>query len=304
MSDVSFPESVNTLLSIEKWNNATATSQGYYLNTIKDKVTLILREIWDLLPQWYEDIKVKPSTWIKDFLEDLSASGIGRMTQIDKQVLEVLKVAYLIELQAWTQYADYIETALEESWELDNVKKALKSWTDEEVQHGLILKAVFEAWWMDWDADAAFESYIVQNPKPNFERYGTEWETYQQWTLLKELYARTDTEIGTKNFYSALRTKVKNPKIISLLELLSRDEIRHFRMFIALRKIVANEESSLQEAYTWLINIYLYFKMTWAIVLSTFFIDTVLKITAHMEQKNLDLQIARKVSWWNNPFWE
>jgi hypothetical protein len=43
---------------------------------------------------------------------------------------------------------------------------------------------------------------------------------------------------------------VKNPKIISLLELLSRDEIRHFRMFIALRKIVANEESSLQEAYT------------------------------------------------------
>ena len=119
----------------------------------------------------------------------------------------------------------------------DIIDWLLDRWMPEEIEHGRAMKRYVQKVWPEFNWDDAYRRFSMEfNPRCGFERY--------QESRALEMLARCVTETGAATFYKALRDATKEPVLKTLLDQMQRDEIRHYKNFLAFFRQYNDEEQN------------------------------------------------------------
>ena len=143
-------------------------------------------------------------------------------SRVDPQLLAFARGACLVEFNADT-YSDYLcrvfgnDTALQAQ---------IRTWGEEEKQHGLALRKWVELADPSFDFDhslAVFRAAYQQLPEDGGDSV--------RGSKARELVARCIVESGTTSYYSALKDAAEEPVLEEICRLIALDEVRHFNLF-------------------------------------------------------------------------
>lgn len=156
-------------------------------------------------------------------------------SKIDVDMLKVVKAAALVEYNA-TDYQTYLKNVFREDIDF---QKAVKAWTQEEVQHGIAL-----AKW----AQLADPSFSFEDALKRFRegyRIPVEATSSVRGSLWGELVSRCIIETGTSSFYTALKDATQEPVLKEICAHIAADEFRHYKLFYTyLQPYLAKEHPS------------------------------------------------------------
>ncbi|MBS0184736.1 MAG: ferritin-like domain-containing protein [Proteobacteria bacterium] len=154
---------------------------------------------------------------------------------VNPDVLKVVKAASLVEYNA-TDYEKYLNNIFHND---PLMKKAVKTWTIEEIQHG---KALAQ-WATLADPTFDFEAALkVFREGFQLDLYA---DTSTRGSLSGELVARCVIETATSSFYTALKDMAQEPVLKEICAHIAADELRHYKLFYThLQRYLETEHSS------------------------------------------------------------
>ena len=166
-----------------------------------------------------QDNGVRPHWRLDDIpLKDIDLSRIRPR----EEMLFMLAAASFIEFASDTYAGNLSEFYRDEP---DVAAWLSQQWEQEELQHGLALRAYVVAVWPEFPWQAAYDTF--------FEEYKALCgEDGYEATRALELAARCVVETGTSTFYRALRDLADEPVLYQLAEHIRSDEVRHYKHFL------------------------------------------------------------------------
>lgn len=153
-------------------------------------------------------------------------------SRLDADLVSLVKAAGMVETNA-PVYATYLCNVFHE---YPDVQKLARAWAEEEVRHGQALGR----WAMLADPDFDFET--------SFKRFTdgfqvpVELSESVRGSLTGELLARCVVETGTSSHYTAIRRATTEPVLEALCRRLAADELRHYKTFYELSKLLRAKE--------------------------------------------------------------
>ncbi len=153
-------------------------------------------------------------------------------SRLDADLVSLIKAASMVETNA-PVYATYLGNVFHE---YPDVQKLARTWAEEEVRHGQALGR----WAMLADPDFDFET--------SFKRFTDSFQVpvdrsqSVRGSLTGEVLARCVVETGTSSHYTAIRRATTEPVLEELCHRLAADELRHYKTFYELSKLLRAKE--------------------------------------------------------------
>lgn len=142
-------------------------------------------------------------------------------SRVDPEIVPVIKAASMVEYNA-ADYRTYLEGVFADD---PRIKKALKGWAEEEIQHGRALGR----WSMladpDFDFEASFERFVAGFRLP------LDADRSVRGSRTGELIARCMVETGTSSHYGALAEATDEPVLKAICRNIANDEFAHYCLF-------------------------------------------------------------------------
>lgn len=181
-------------------------------------------------------------------------------SKVDARLVPIMKAAALVEYNA-RDYARYLAEVFKDDAEFQSLAK---TWAEEEVQHGDALRKWSEL------ADPTF------NFEESFRRFTTGYKQMPhnvsgsvRGSRSGELIARCIVEMGTSNYYTAVKDRALEPVLKAVVGKIAADELRHYKLFytvlqryrdaehptlwkrikVALSRVAESEDDELAYAY-------------------------------------------------------
>ncbi|PJK31245.1 ferritin-like domain-containing protein [Minwuia thermotolerans] len=142
-------------------------------------------------------------------------------SRVDSDILAVIRAASLVERNS-ADYVAYLKRVISDDPEF---RAAAEQWGHEEHQHGIVLGRWAEMADPDFDFETAFRRFTEGYRIP------VDAEASVRGSRAGEMVARCVVEAGTSSFYAALRDATEEPVLKDICNRISKDEIRHYRMF-------------------------------------------------------------------------
>lgn len=140
---------------------------------------------------------------------------------VEPEILAVIRAASLVERNS-ADYVTYLKRVITNDPEF---AEAAEQWGNEEHQHGIVLGRWAEMADPHFDFEAAFARFTEGYRIP------VDAEASVRGSQAGEMVARCVVEAGTSSFYAALRDATDEPVLKEICDRISKDEIRHYRMF-------------------------------------------------------------------------
>lgn len=175
---------------------------------------------------------MKPWTALGLWTADDIPWGRFDRSRLDPDLVSLIKAASLVEYNA-PVYADYLCNVFHD---YPDVQQLARAWAVEEVRHGQTLGR----WAMLADPDFDFED--------SFKRFTGGFQVpvdvsqSVRGSLTGELLARCVVETGTSSHYTAIRRATTEPVLAALCHRLAADELRHYKTFYELSKLLRAKE--------------------------------------------------------------
>jgi len=141
--------------------------------------------------------------------------------KVDADLLAVAKAASLVEYNA-RDYARYLSNVFSGDAEF---QQSMKSWAEEEVQHGAALGQWAER------ADPEFNFAKASARYSAGFRVDLNAQTSIRGSQVGELIARCIVETGTSSYYTALADATAEPVLKAICRNIAADELRHYKLF-------------------------------------------------------------------------
>lgn len=141
----------------------------------------------------------------------------------DPDMINVAKAACMVEHHG-ADYGKYLRGVFNGDAEFCD---AAHVWSEEEVQHGEVLRRYAELADPSFDFDVAFARYVEGHP------IDVAATTSVRGSRCGELVARCIVEVGTSAYYSALRDASEEPVFREICKRIAADEFRHYKLFYA-----------------------------------------------------------------------
>ena len=141
--------------------------------------------------------------------------------KVDWELLKLVKAACMVEHHS-SAYGQYLCAVFSEE---PGVCEDALNWSEEEVQHGKVLRRYAELADPDFDFDDAFARFTAGHP------IEVTAEQSVRGSLCGEMVARCAVEVGTSSYYSALRDSIDEPVLHEICRNIAADEFRHFKLF-------------------------------------------------------------------------
>jgi len=155
--------------------------------------------------------------------------------RVHPQLLAFARGACLVEYNA-DLYSEYLCRVFGDDAELQS---RIRTWADEEKQHGLVLKKWVELADPEFDFDRSFSLFCTA-----YRQLPDDGNDSVRGSRARELVARCIVECGTSSFYSALRDASDDPVFKEICRLIALDEVRHFNFF---RKALEGKYGALEK---------------------------------------------------------
>lgn len=143
-------------------------------------------------------------------------------SKVDPALVKLMKAASLVEFNA-RDYVRYLREVFKDDPEFQQLAQA---WGDEEVQHGAALRRWAEL------ADPTFNFDV------SFRRFTTGYQQLPgvvngsvRGSRSGELIARCIVEMGTSNYYTAIKEYSAEPVLKAVASRIAADEFRHYKLF-------------------------------------------------------------------------
>ncbi len=153
-------------------------------------------------------------------------------TRVDPDLVKLVKTAAMVEHNA-PDYTAYLCNVFHDDEEF---AKLAALWCDEEVKHGKTLAKYAALADPDFDFDTRFKRY-----KDGFQ-VPIEVSDSVRGSLTGEILARCVVETGTSSHYTAIRRATDEPVLQQLTAYMAADELRHYKTFWELSKIMREKE--------------------------------------------------------------
>ena len=153
-------------------------------------------------------------------LDDIDWSRFDA-SRVDADLMSVAKAASLVEYNGY-DYGTYLAGVFRDD---SAFCRAAETWANEEVMHGKALRRWCEMADPDFDFDRAIADF-----RAGF-RVDMEADASIRGSRSGELVARCIVETGTSSLYSALADATDEPVLKQVCQMISDDELRHYRLF-------------------------------------------------------------------------
>lgn len=141
--------------------------------------------------------------------------------KVRPDMLSVVRAASLVERNS-ADYVAYLKRVCADDPEFH---ATAEQWGAEEHQHGMVLGRWAQMADPDFDFEDAFARFTAGYRIP------LDAEASVRGSHAGEMVARCVVEAGTSSFYAALRDATDEPVLKEICDRISKDEIRHYRMF-------------------------------------------------------------------------
>ncbi len=152
--------------------------------------------------------------------------------KVDPELLKLVKAACMVEHHS-SAYGQYLCNVFSEE---PGVCEDALTWSEEEIQHGKVLRRYAELADPDFDFDDAFSRFTEGHP------IDVEAEQSIRGSLCGEMVARCAVEVGTSSYYSALRDSIDEPVLRQICRNIAADEFRHYKLFYTYAKHFQEKE--------------------------------------------------------------
>ena len=142
-------------------------------------------------------------------------------SKVNPEILKIIKAAALVEYNAH-DYAQYLSNVFPENLQFQD---SMKSWSNEEVQHGEALGL----WAERADPDFNFKKAVARYTA-GF-RINVNADKSIRGSQAGELIARCIVETGTSSYYTALADATEEPVLKTICRNIAADELRHYKLF-------------------------------------------------------------------------
>ena len=151
--------------------------------------------------------------------------------KVDDDLLAIVKAVSLLECNAMN-YAAYLCKVFVDD---PAIRSFIRTWAEEEVEHGMALGHWVELADTGYDFQAATRRFrqVFQIPE-DYGRFSF------RGTPFGELIAQSIVETGTSSLYSAMSDCSNEPVLQTLCKNIANDELRHYDYFIAQMKTDGN----------------------------------------------------------------
>jgi len=181
-------------------------------------------------------------------------------SKADPAFVRIVKAASLVEFNA----ADYV-SYLKQVFPGDAQFQAdAEVWGDEETQHGNSLRKWAELADPTFNFDASFKRFTE-----GYQQVPKEVSASVRGSRTGELIARCIVEMGTSNYYTAIKEATNEPALKILAGKIAADELRHYKLFydalqryrkeeglgllarlkVALKRVIESSDDELAYAY-------------------------------------------------------
>lgn len=142
-------------------------------------------------------------------------------SKLDPELLKVVKAACMVEHHSG-EYADYLCSVFKGD---EQFCKDVRTWAQEEVQHGQVLRRYAELADPDFNFNNSFSRFVAGHI------IDTDVDQSIRGSRCSELIARCIVEVGTSAYYSALADASEEPVLHEICKHIAADEFRHYKLF-------------------------------------------------------------------------
>ncbi len=152
--------------------------------------------------------------------------------KVDPDMLKVAKAASMVEYNG-ADYAVYLCKVFHDD---PVIQEAVRTWAQEEVQHGQALGRWAALADPDFDFEASFKRFTAGYRIPLDATQSV------RGSRAGELVARCIVEVGTSSHYASLGAACREPVLRSICRHIAADEFRHYKLFYThLKRYLAAE---------------------------------------------------------------
>ena len=140
----------------------------------------------------------------------------------DPDMVKIVKAASLVEYNA-IEYTRYMKEVFADDPEFC---RQADEWAVEEVQHGESLAMWAKLADPTFDFDDAFRRFTE-----GYQQVPKDADASRRGSRSGEMIARCIVEMGTSNYYTAIKDRTDEPALKTLAARIAADELRHYKLF-------------------------------------------------------------------------